>query len=224
MQSGKQEQFKVACTPPPRNTLWACAWHTVLVGLNLDVFELPSAEEGFEHRSLNTFMSTFLKSWKAEKYHWNNNRHFLQPCFEGQCSFLHGFWKTALIHITAKFGAVAFVPGRGSCTLQRTGWSLSLGGSYSLPCVISHAAYLLQILFFFVVSNSSQHCPYHQPHSVPWILSGKREESGCPFIPLVLNGFSPIPVWWDFLNHRGHTFCQLREAFQSQLKVWRLLK
>lgn len=47
----------------------------LLIGLNLDVFESPSAEEGFECRSPNAFLSTFHRSRKAEKYHWGNNHH-----------------------------------------------------------------------------------------------------------------------------------------------------
>lgn len=52
----------LSCLQPLVEYPRACAWHTVLVGLNLDVFESPSAEEGFERKSPKTFLSTFLKS------------------------------------------------------------------------------------------------------------------------------------------------------------------
>lgn len=97
-------------SPPPLNALWACAWHIVLVRLNMDVFESLSAEEGFKRMCLNTFLSTFLKSSKAENCLWNSNHRFLQPC-SGEYSFLHGFWKTGLIHIAAKVGPGASVLG-----------------------------------------------------------------------------------------------------------------
>lgn len=61
MQNEKQELFKVACSLP-WNTLRACAWHSVFVGLNQDVSETPFAEEGFACRSAHTFLRTCLKS------------------------------------------------------------------------------------------------------------------------------------------------------------------
>lgn len=175
MQNEKQELFKVACSLP-WNTLRACAWHSVFVGLNQDVSETPFAEEGFECRSAHTFLTTCLKSWKAEQYYWNNDC-LLQTCFEIEYSLLQGFWKTGLRHLTAKAGPGASVPGQGS--------RLSVANP---P--------------FSVASNSSQHCPNHQTHTVLWILNGKREESVSSFIPFLLNFSHSFPVRPDLWKHR----------------------
>lgn len=64
--------------------------------------------------------------------------------------------------------------------------------SCSLPCAISHAAYLLQIPFF---------CSIQLFSALPiasawlWILNGKREKSVCSFFPL---GLDCTQLFWHF--------------------------
>ena len=114
--------------------------------------------------------------------------------------------------LPAKVASGATVPGCRSCMLQSTGWCLRQG--FPIPYFVEfHMQHIYCNPFFFVQSNSSQHC--HQSLSVLWILSGKREK-----MCVMLSSFSalpsPVPVWPDILIRKGHTFCQLREAFQSQ--------
>lgn len=118
----------------------------------------------------------------------------------GSCSYLQRLHQVPLClsGVPARCRAQVDVWGRGFLVL--TFWNFTCRVSIATP-------------FFFVQSNSSQHC--RQPLSVLWILSGKREKF-CVLLSSFSALSSPVPVWPDILNHKGHTFCHLREPFQSQ--------
>lgn len=95
-----------------------------------------------------------------------------------------------------------------------------VGVSYSLPSEIHMQQIYCKHLLFCAIQlpsallSASQCCGF---------CLGNRKIL-CSLDPSVLSLFSLLPTWPDLLNHKGHTFCWLTEAFQSQLKVWRLLK
>lgn len=215
MQKGKQEWFEVACRlvlgmPWELGWTWMCLNHFFV-------------EEGFECGSSNTFLSTFYKLKGRGAW------------LEQQSPFSSAvFWRRVLVSAwVLKDRAHEQSCKRWTrCLRFRMRFlccyrvEFKVGVSCSLPCAISHAAYLLQIPFFCGIQLFSA-----LPIASAWpsTVDSKWEKGKiCVFFYSFRAGlhwtFLAFFLWLDLLNHRGHTFRQLREPFQSKLKVWQLLK